>query len=181
MILLKQKPLTLFQVNGLEIHILGKFMINILILALSKPSYQMYSVHPMHILHICYARLFLFRTQFCLSFRHCWLFVFQALLTVLRESHRSRTVFRKVNGFVYVMSLLLSMEGCLLDPPKAPWDSGKCVMHYTTSDLGGNKLLIGDLIAIAHVFRKRRLTCIIVNLRIAVHLFEELNFCFHLS
>ncbi|XP_061175428.1 WD repeat and FYVE domain-containing protein 3-like isoform X2 [Saccostrea echinata] len=49
--------------------------------------------------------------------------ILKALLTVLRESHRSRTVFRKVNGFVYVMSLLLSMEGCLLDPPKAPWDS----------------------------------------------------------
>jgi len=29
---------------------------------------------------------------------------------VLRESHRTRTVFRKVGGFVYVTSLLVAME-----------------------------------------------------------------------
>ena len=53
------------------------------------------------------------------------LFVFfQSLLHVLRESHRTRTVFRKVGGFVYVMSVLVSMEGCLADPPKPPWDKG---------------------------------------------------------
>ena len=40
---------------------------------------------------------------------------------MLRESHRTRTVFRRVGGFVYVMSVLVSMEGCLADPPKAPW------------------------------------------------------------
>jgi len=32
--------------------------------------------------------------------------------------------FRKVGGFVYVMSVLVSMEGCLADPPKAPWHQG---------------------------------------------------------
>ena len=48
----------------------------------------------------------------------------QSLLIVLRESHRTRTVFRKVGGFVYVMSVLVSMEGCLADPPKQPWDQG---------------------------------------------------------
>ena len=71
-------------------------------------------------------------TLTCLNKYWCCLFClydtkilqFQALLSVLRESHRTRTVFRKVNGFVYVMSLLLSMEGSLLDPPKGPWDSG---------------------------------------------------------
>ncbi|KAH0568814.1 WD repeat and FYVE domain-containing protein 3 [Cotesia glomerata] len=36
-----------------------------------------------------------------------------ALLTCLRESHRTRTVFRKVGGFVYVMSVLVSLEGQL--------------------------------------------------------------------
>ena len=51
--------------------------------------------------------------------------IFQSLLHVLRESHRTRTVFRKVGGFVYVMSVLVSMEGCLADPPKPPWDKGK--------------------------------------------------------
>ena len=34
-------------------------------------------------------------------------------------------MFRKVGGFVYVMSVLVSMEGCLADPPKAPWDTGE--------------------------------------------------------
>ena len=28
----------------------------------------------------------------------------------MRESHRARTVFRKVGGFVYVMSVLVSLE-----------------------------------------------------------------------
>lgn len=41
----------------------------------------------------------------------------------LRESHRTRTVFRKVGGFVYVMSVLVSMEGCLRGTELVPpWD-----------------------------------------------------------
>ncbi|KAL4240237.1 WD repeat and FYVE domain-containing protein 3 [Mactra antiquata] len=48
--------------------------------------------------------------------------ILKSLLNVLRESHRTRTVFRKVGGFVYVMSVLVIMEGCLADPPKQPWD-----------------------------------------------------------
>ncbi|XP_065351177.1 WD repeat and FYVE domain-containing protein 3 [Cloeon dipterum] len=39
--------------------------------------------------------------------------ILKSLLTCLRESHRTRTVFRKVGGFVYVMSVLVSMEGSL--------------------------------------------------------------------
>jgi hypothetical protein len=50
--------------------------------------------------------------------------ILKALLLVLRESHRTRTVFRKVGGFVYVMSVLVSMEGCLADPPKGTWSQG---------------------------------------------------------
>ncbi|KAK7508020.1 hypothetical protein BaRGS_00000985, partial [Batillaria attramentaria] len=49
--------------------------------------------------------------------------ILKSLLNVLRESHRTRTVFRKVGGFVYVMSVLVSMEGALEDPPKSPWNS----------------------------------------------------------
>ena len=52
-------------------------------------------------------------------------FSLQSLLSVLRESHRTRTVFRKVGGFVYVMSVLVSMEGCLAEPPKSPWNAGQ--------------------------------------------------------
>ena len=44
--------------------------------------------------------------------------ILKALLAVLRESHRTRTVFRKVGGFVYVMTVLVSMEGCLATPPR---------------------------------------------------------------
>ncbi|CAG5919009.1 unnamed protein product [Menidia menidia] len=46
----------------------------------------------------------------------------QALLSVLRESHRTRTVFRKVGGFVYVTSLLVAMERSLCQPPQHGWE-----------------------------------------------------------
>ncbi|XP_039275905.1 WD repeat and FYVE domain-containing protein 3 [Nilaparvata lugens] len=50
--------------------------------------------------------------------------ILYSLLVCLRESHRARTVFRKVGGFVYVMSVLVSMEGCLMSgTPQPPWDS----------------------------------------------------------
>ncbi|XP_077377164.1 WD repeat and FYVE domain-containing protein 3 isoform X1 [Festucalex cinctus] len=45
--------------------------------------------------------------------------ILRALLSVLRESHRTRTVFRKVGGFVYVTSLLVAMERSLW-PGQAP-------------------------------------------------------------
>lgn len=48
--------------------------------------------------------------------------ILRALLTVLRESHRSRTVFRKVGGFVYITSLLVAMERSLSCPPKNGWE-----------------------------------------------------------
>ncbi|CAH1794598.1 unnamed protein product [Owenia fusiformis] len=51
--------------------------------------------------------------------------ILKSLLNVLRESHRSRTVFRKVGGFVYVMSVLVSMEGCLANPPRSPWEKAE--------------------------------------------------------
>ncbi|CAF1017714.1 unnamed protein product [Adineta ricciae] len=47
--------------------------------------------------------------------------ILKGFLYILRESHRTRTVFRKVGGFVYIVSLLISMEGCLAIPPKHPW------------------------------------------------------------
>jgi hypothetical protein len=31
-------------------------------------------------------------------------------------------VFRKVGGFVYVLSVLVSMEGCLNEAPQSPWN-----------------------------------------------------------
>uniref|UniRef100_A0A671LJE3 WD repeat and FYVE domain-containing protein 3 n=1 Tax=Sinocyclocheilus anshuiensis TaxID=1608454 RepID=A0A671LJE3_9TELE len=48
--------------------------------------------------------------------------ILRALLVVLRESHRTRTVFRKVGGFVYVTSLLVAMERSLCSPPVSGWE-----------------------------------------------------------
>ncbi|XP_076857169.1 WD repeat and FYVE domain-containing protein 3-like isoform X2 [Brachyhypopomus gauderio] len=48
--------------------------------------------------------------------------ILRALLAVLRESHRTRTVFRKVGGFVYVTSLLVAMERSLGPRPSGSWE-----------------------------------------------------------
>ena len=39
--------------------------------------------------------------------------ILKSLLGVLRENHRVRALVRQVGGFVYVMSVLVHMEGCL--------------------------------------------------------------------
>lgn len=41
--------------------------------------------------------------------------ILKSLVQVLRESHRCRTIFRKVGGFIHVMSVLVDMEGSLAD------------------------------------------------------------------
>ncbi|XP_026315295.1 WD repeat and FYVE domain-containing protein 3 isoform X1 [Hyposmocoma kahamanoa] len=41
------------------------------------------------------------------------LHILKALLACLRDSHRTRTIFRKVSGFVYVTSVLASLDGKL--------------------------------------------------------------------
>ncbi|XP_068245244.1 WD repeat and FYVE domain-containing protein 3 isoform X2 [Palaemon carinicauda] len=49
--------------------------------------------------------------------------ILKSLLVCLKESHRTRTVFRKVGGFVYVMSALVSLEGSLGDVMPPAWTS----------------------------------------------------------
>jgi len=39
-------------------------------------------------------------------------------------------IFRKVGGFVYVMSVLVSMEGALADPPVSQWHAGSVWLLY---------------------------------------------------
>jgi hypothetical protein len=56
--------------------------------------------------------------------------VLKSLLHTLRESHRTRTVFRRAGGFVYVVSVLISLEGSLSIPAKAPWDKGKFFLWF---------------------------------------------------
>ncbi|XP_071507653.1 WD repeat and FYVE domain-containing protein 3-like [Diadema antillarum] len=49
--------------------------------------------------------------------------ILQSLVYVLRESSRSRTMFRKVGGFLNLISVLVSVEECLEDPVKEPWNA----------------------------------------------------------
>ncbi|XP_019753468.2 WD repeat and FYVE domain-containing protein 3 isoform X1 [Dendroctonus ponderosae] len=42
--------------------------------------------------------------------------ILEALKICLKESHRTRTVFRKANGFIYVTSVLVALEGRLSKP-----------------------------------------------------------------
>ncbi|XP_050346639.1 WD repeat and FYVE domain-containing protein 3 isoform X1 [Nymphalis io] len=57
------------------------------------------------------------------------LHILKALLVCLRDSHRTRTIFRKVSGFVYVTSVLVSLEG----------------------KLKGNELIDSDMLQLIHI------------------------------
>ncbi|XP_039272900.2 WD repeat and FYVE domain-containing protein 3-like [Styela clava] len=47
--------------------------------------------------------------------------ILKSLLKVITESRDARIVFRKVGGFINVISVLVSVEGCLEDPPVGLW------------------------------------------------------------
>ena len=51
--------------------------------------------------------------------------ILRTLSVCLRESHRARAVFRRAGGFVYVISVLVSLEGSLAeeDPKREQWKS----------------------------------------------------------
>ena len=51
--------------------------------------------------------------------------VLDALLKVFDLDPRTRAVFREVGGFVYVMSVLINMEGSLANPVCPTWINGK--------------------------------------------------------
>ncbi|CAG2101979.1 unnamed protein product [Medioppia subpectinata] len=65
--------------------------------------------------------------------------ILKSLLVVMRENHRVRAIFRKVGGFVYVMSVLVHMEGCLDGKswnniePKKIWNLLRCVFAALTT------------------------------------------------
>ena len=59
--------------------------------------------------------------------------VLDALLKVFDLDPRTRAVFREVGGFVYVMSVLINMEGSLANPVCPTWINGKdhhSVMYF---------------------------------------------------
>ena len=53
--------------------------------------------------------------------------ILKCLIACLKESHRCRTVFRRIGGFVYIMSVLVGLEGSLDDVPAQssdwPWSN----------------------------------------------------------
>jgi hypothetical protein len=60
--------------------------------------------------------------------------VINAIIFCLRESHKSRTIFRRVGGFVYIVSVLMSMEGCLSPKNHMMYkrkDEEKCFPAFT--------------------------------------------------
>ena len=63
--------------------------------------------------------------------------VLHALLRVFDLDPNTRDVFREVGGFVYVMSLLIGMEGCLAVPCPSVWEDSKwlystfCFIFYS--------------------------------------------------
>lgn len=55
--------------------------------------------------------------------------ILKALLSCLRESHRTRTIFRKVGGFVYVTSVFVSLDGKLTDAANNSSKKIKDILH----------------------------------------------------
>lgn len=55
--------------------------------------------------------------------------IIKALLSCLRDSHRTRTIFRKVGGFVYVTSVFVSLDGQLSDKTDNENTSIKNMLH----------------------------------------------------
>lgn len=55
--------------------------------------------------------------------------ILKALLSCLRESHRTRTIFRKVGGFVYVTSAFVSLDGKLSDGANENSKQIKDILH----------------------------------------------------
>ena len=51
--------------------------------------------------------------------------IFKVVVSILRQNHRCRSMFRRVAGFVYTVSILVQLEGALSDQPKEPWNTVK--------------------------------------------------------
>lgn len=68
--------------------------------------------------------------------------ILKSVLGCLRDSHRTRVVFRKVGGFVYVTSVFVSLDGKLSD-------SSDVIMHGDSSD--EKKILLKDLLQLLNI------------------------------
>lgn len=61
--------------------------------------------------------------------------ILKALLGCLRDSHRTRTIFRKVGGFVYVTSVFVSLDGKLNDVNALEIKGEENISFISTEDL----------------------------------------------
>ena len=51
--------------------------------------------------------------------------VLGSLVHIFQQNPQTRVVFQEVGGFVYVVSVLVSLEGCLAIPPTDLWKDGR--------------------------------------------------------
>ena len=59
----------------------------------------------------------------------------RTVIRVFALDSATRAMFREVGGFVYVMSVLMTMEGALKNEPNPNWKDGKdktCLYSMTT-------------------------------------------------
>ena len=50
----------------------------------------------------------------------------RVVIACLKDSHRARAIFRRVGGFVYIISVLVSLEGVLSGVPKKEGHGSRC-------------------------------------------------------
>ena len=48
--------------------------------------------------------------------------ILSSLIKIFESNAQTRSVFQEVGGFVYVVSILVSLEGSLADPPVELWE-----------------------------------------------------------
>ena len=56
---------------------------------------------------------------------HMKIDILRTIIKVFALEPKTRALFRDVGGFIYVMSVLMSMEGALENEPSSGWKDGK--------------------------------------------------------
>ena len=56
--------------------------------------------------------------------------VLSSLIRIFDTNAQTRSVFQEVGGFVYVVSILVSLEGSLAEPPVALWVECKFFLEF---------------------------------------------------
>ena len=61
--------------------------------------------------------------------------VLSSMLRIFAMNGQTRTVFQEVGGFVYVVSVLVSLEGSLDETPMDIWEGGKFQQFHSQDTL----------------------------------------------